>query len=118
MTGIRPLVHIEVGTFNEDDASSIAFTDREVAVNNEGDVYDIRMTLKYRMKETFRERLTLECRISTTNTDVLTSTTQFDLLFTTGRYTVPLTNNSKCDHPWTLFTARLSEFSNILYFRP
>ncbi|KAJ8039598.1 hypothetical protein HOLleu_17371 [Holothuria leucospilota] len=82
VTGIRPLVHIEVGTFNEDDASSIDFNDRDIAVNNNGDVFDIRITLKYRMKETFRERLTLECRISATNPDVLKLTTKFDLLFT------------------------------------
>ncbi|KAJ8049621.1 hypothetical protein HOLleu_02447 [Holothuria leucospilota] len=99
VTGIRPLVHIEVGTFTEEDAHVIAFTDREIAVIQDDDVYDIRITVKYRMKETFRERITLECRISAPNTDVLKSTTKFDLLFTMGKCTEPLTNHSDSDLP-------------------
>lgn len=93
------MVQIEVGTFNEDDASSIDFTDRKITVHNDGDVFDIRITLKYRMQGTFRERLTLECRISATNADVLKSTTQFDLLFTMGRYNDPLAHHSDIDFP-------------------
>ncbi|KAJ8048865.1 hypothetical protein HOLleu_01349 [Holothuria leucospilota] len=83
--GVRPRVKLEWKTLAKEDSALIIFTNHEVTVNSIGDVYDVILTSTYRVEDTATDRLTLECRMTSSNISELTSAAKFDLFITNGK---------------------------------
>ncbi|KAJ8049590.1 NLR family CARD domain-containing protein 4 [Holothuria leucospilota] len=81
LKGIRPKVLLELKTFHDRDGPLISFANQRLDVTSNGDVYDITLTSTYHLKETKKDRVTLECRISKSNIQALQSATKFDVIF-------------------------------------
>lgn len=80
VTGIRPNVHLEWKTLDDRDASLIMFTDQTTTISTNGETYDVQITSKYKIQQTSRNRLTLECKILGPSITAFSSTAKFDLL--------------------------------------
>lgn len=81
VTGIRPPVQLEWRIVFEHQSSLITFTEREVIINQNDDVFDVRLTSTYRIQPS-TDRVTVECAIADTNIEALQKATKFDLLVT------------------------------------
>ncbi|KAJ8027236.1 hypothetical protein HOLleu_32322 [Holothuria leucospilota] len=83
---IRPWVKLDVKTFNEE--PSIHFYDKQANTNDNGDAYDISLTVKYRVEDPSKKRITLECRALGGYEAHFHSSTKFDVLILTGKNVV------------------------------
>lgn len=81
VTGIRPPVQLEWRIVFEHQSSLITFTEREVIINQNDDVFDVRLSSTYRIQPS-TDRVTVECAVADTNIEALQKATKFDLLVT------------------------------------
>lgn len=80
VTGIRPSVQLELRTYYKEKSSLISFTERQVIITPNNDVFDIHLTSKYRIQPSSTKRVTLECAIVGTSIEALKVSTIFDVL--------------------------------------
>ncbi|KAJ8018914.1 NLR family CARD domain-containing protein 4 [Holothuria leucospilota] len=85
VTGVRPVVQLEWNVPTERISSEITFSDPEVEVIRNGDVFDIYMSAKYRIRQLTTNRSTVECAISETKIKALESRRRVDLTFITDQ---------------------------------
>ncbi|KAJ8050648.1 NACHT, LRR and PYD domains-containing protein 14 [Holothuria leucospilota] len=86
---IRPRVQLDLRKVFDQSSNVIEFYDKQLTTIGTGDGFDVSLTSKYRIKDTSRKRVTIECRVVGTEIKDLDLSSKFDLLFMTVESATP-----------------------------
>lgn len=84
LLGIRPAVKLEWNVFPTHLSSKITFSNEFREILPKGNAFDVTITSKYHVNDASQERLTIECKVSTTDETPFNLATNFDLYFLRG----------------------------------
>lgn len=81
--GIRPEIQLEWRTFRDD--SPITFTQQQLTVTQNGDLFDVTLTTGFDLSSTSHDKLTVECRTVGKNAELFNLSTKLDILLVNGK---------------------------------